>query len=328
MGDTCSLHVADEARVAVAVPARVRDASVTMPGTGTRDEGTWRVEPLAERDAEAVIAAGLGLARHPSATGFYLVAWEGSDALGHAHLALGDPPELQDVEVRPAHRRRGVGGALSAAAEHEAERRGHDRIRLTVSVENAAAQALYRSCGYVDSPIPPKRIQGTVRIRSGLLEFDDTLLTWDKALRPYAVLLHGAPGLPDYLDELATELESVFRPLRHTRHADRPFDAAAYAAGVDAEIARAGAERAWLVGHSSAAHLALHAAAAYPERVAGVVSIGGTEADGDGATRTRALKASAPPELPVLFVPDLAPWRERPGAVRDAVVDFRASRSS
>ncbi|HSS40205.1 MAG TPA: GNAT family N-acetyltransferase, partial [Polyangia bacterium] len=81
-----------------------------------------------------------------------------------------------------AYRRRGVGSALSAAAAAEARKRGFDRLRVTVSVQNAAAQALYCTLGYGDTGMPPRRVLGTVMIRTGPLEVDDTLLTWDKGL--------------------------------------------------------------------------------------------------------------------------------------------------
>jgi ribosomal protein S18 acetylase RimI-like enzyme len=142
---------------------------------------SWPVRPLSDEETERV-AAVLGLARLPSDKGFYLVAWECEEPLGHAHLALTDPPELQDVEVRPEYRRRGIASALTAAAEREAAARGFDRLRVTVSVDNAAAQAVYRGCGYVDVGIPPKRVQGTITIRTGPIDVDDSLLTWEKVL--------------------------------------------------------------------------------------------------------------------------------------------------
>jgi ribosomal protein S18 acetylase RimI-like enzyme len=142
---------------------------------------SWHVRPLSDEETERV-AAVLGLARLPSDKGFYLVAWEREEPLGHAHLALTDPPELQDVEVRPEYRRQGVASALTSAAEHEAGARGFDRLRVTVSVDNAPAQALYRRCGYVDVGLPPKRVQGTITIRTGPVDVDDTLLTWEKVL--------------------------------------------------------------------------------------------------------------------------------------------------
>jgi ribosomal protein S18 acetylase RimI-like enzyme len=141
------------------------------------------IRPLGEQDAERVIAAGLGLSRRPRGDGsFYLVAWQDDEPVGHAHLALSDPPELQDVSVLPAHRRRGVATALTRAAEQEAAARGYTVLRLTVGVDNDAAQALYRSLGYRDSGLPPKHVTGTVEIRTGPLEVDDTLLTWEKEL--------------------------------------------------------------------------------------------------------------------------------------------------
>ena len=143
--------------------------------------GAWEIRPLASEDVERVGGA-LGLARLHQDDGFYLVAWEVGKPLGHAYLALTDPPELQDVSVRSGHRRRGVASSLTAAAEREARARGFDRLRLTVSVENGPAQALYRGCGYVDAGLPPRRVRGTILLRTGPIEVNDTLLTWEKRL--------------------------------------------------------------------------------------------------------------------------------------------------
>jgi ribosomal protein S18 acetylase RimI-like enzyme len=128
------------------------------------------------------VAAVLGLARFHQGDGFYLVAWEQDEPLGHAHLALTDPPELQDVSVRPAYRRRGVASALTSAAEREAQIHGFDCLRLGVSTDNEGAQALYRRSGYLDVGVPPKRVLGTILIRTGPIEVDDTILTWEKRL--------------------------------------------------------------------------------------------------------------------------------------------------
>jgi ribosomal protein S18 acetylase RimI-like enzyme len=141
----------------------------------------WQIRELAPDEIDRV-AAVLGLARLGQGDGLYLVAWQTDEPLGHAHLALTDPPELQDVEVRPEYRRRGVASALTAAAEATAAARGFGRLRLQVSIGNAPAQALYRGLGFGDVGVPPRRVQGTVQIRSGPLEVDDTLLTWEKAL--------------------------------------------------------------------------------------------------------------------------------------------------
>jgi GNAT superfamily N-acetyltransferase len=141
----------------------------------------WQVRALAPTEVDRV-AQVLDLARLEQGDGFYLVLWEDDEPLGHAHLALTDPPELQDVAVRPEHRRRGVASALADEAEREVTARGLDRLRLTVSIGNEAAQTLYHGLGYRDVGIPPRRVHGTVRIRTGTLEVDDTLLTWEKSL--------------------------------------------------------------------------------------------------------------------------------------------------
>jgi GNAT superfamily N-acetyltransferase len=128
------------------------------------------------------VTAVLGLSRLHQGDGVYLVAWEGDEPLGHAHLALTDPPSLQDVSVRPEHRRRGVASALAAAAEQTAHDHGFDLLRLEVSACDEVAQAVYRGLGYVDAGVPPRRVVGTVMLRTGPLEVDDTLLTWEKRL--------------------------------------------------------------------------------------------------------------------------------------------------
>lgn len=143
--------------------------------------GPLVIRRLSTDEEEPVIAA-LSLARLRQGNGYYLVAWQGEDPVGHAHLALTEPPELQDVLVKDAYRRQGVASALTHAAEDEARGLGFDRLRLTVSVDNGPAQALYRQSGYLDTGLPPRRVKGTIQIRTGPIEVDDTLLTWEKKL--------------------------------------------------------------------------------------------------------------------------------------------------
>jgi GNAT superfamily N-acetyltransferase len=145
-------------------------------------ESVW-IRPLAPDDVGRVSVV-LSLARLYQGDGVYLVAWIGDEPVGHVHLALTDPPELQDVSVRPEYRRRGIASALTGAAEREACDRGFDRLRLGVSADNEAAQELYRELGFGDAGLPPKRVQGTILIRTGPIEVDDTLLIWDKRLPP------------------------------------------------------------------------------------------------------------------------------------------------
>ena len=74
--------------------------------------------------------------------------------------------------------------ALAAAAERAAAARGSDRLRLEVSLADDGARALYGRLGYHDIGRPPRRVQGTIRIRTGTIEVDDTLLTLEKSLEP------------------------------------------------------------------------------------------------------------------------------------------------
>lgn len=126
----------------------------------------------------------LGLARLNQGNGRYLVAWAGAQPVGHVHVVLTDPPELQDLEVRPSHRRRGVATALIAAAELEAHAHGSREIRLEVSVTDTAAQALYLGRGYVDAGLPIRRVTGRIDLRTGPIDVDDDLLTLTKPLDP------------------------------------------------------------------------------------------------------------------------------------------------
>ncbi len=150
-----------------------------MNATGSR--GRIVVRELADDEFERV-ASVLPLARLHQGDGFYLVAWEDERPLGHAYVAVLHFPELQDVYVRPEHRRRGVASAITSAAEKKALSLGFDRIRLEVGEGNTTAQALYRSCGFTETGAPPRRVKGTVLIRTGPIEVDDRLMMWEKQL--------------------------------------------------------------------------------------------------------------------------------------------------
>ena len=153
---------------------------MTLPGAGILSH-VIEVRQLTQTEIDSVVSV-LGLARLHQGDGFYLVAWRHTEPLGHLHLALTDPPELQDVYVREEHRREGVATALTRRAEDEARSRGFDGVRLGVRVDDAVAQAFYRQCGYVDAGIAPRRVKGTIEIRTGVIDVDDTLLIWEKRL--------------------------------------------------------------------------------------------------------------------------------------------------
>ncbi len=64
---------------------------------------------------------------------------------------------LEDLYVREAARRGGLGRALVEAAVVRATQRGCRRIELDVNEDNVAALALYRACGFTLEPKPPGR---------------------------------------------------------------------------------------------------------------------------------------------------------------------------
>lgn len=143
------------------------------------------IRPLSPSEL-VVVDAALPLSRLDSLQ-TYLVAWEGKEPIGHAHIAWvggkAGVPEVQDVFVPPERRRQGIATALTRAAERLAAERGFERISLSVSeTGNDAARALYEGLGYRDAGIPPQRVQGTIVIRGEPLKVDDTLLYLIKQL--------------------------------------------------------------------------------------------------------------------------------------------------
>jgi GNAT superfamily N-acetyltransferase len=118
----------------------------------------------------------------------YLIAWDGDLPVGHAHIAWAGThlglPEIQDVFVLPDRRRRGIAGSLTAAAERKAHERGWKQISLSVGYRNHAARRLYEKLGYADAGVDPVRVVGTIELRGGPIEVDDTLVYLTKTLEP------------------------------------------------------------------------------------------------------------------------------------------------
>jgi [ribosomal protein S18]-alanine N-acetyltransferase len=91
-------------------------------------------------------------------------------------------PEIQDVFVRADRRRQGVGTAVTRAAERAAGARGHRRVSIGTSIDNDGARRLYEGLGYRDAGVEPVRVHGTITIRTGPLEVDDTIVYLVKEL--------------------------------------------------------------------------------------------------------------------------------------------------
>ena len=114
------------------------------------------------------------------------MAWDDGDPVAHAHISWTETklgvPEIQDVFVREERRRQGLGAAVTLAAEQAVRVQGSTRISLGTSIDNRAALRLYEKLGYRDSGVAPERVYGTIMIRSGPLEVDDTLISLVKDL--------------------------------------------------------------------------------------------------------------------------------------------------
>jgi predicted GNAT family acetyltransferase len=118
----------------------------------------------------------------------YLVAWDGEQPVGHAHIAWAGThlglPEIQDVFVVPEQRHRGIATQLTHAAEEEARARGWESISLSVSQEaNLAATRLYAKLGFADAGVEPVRVSGVIMLRGRPFEVDDTLVYLSKSLQ-------------------------------------------------------------------------------------------------------------------------------------------------
>ena len=109
-----------------------------------------------------------------------------------------------------------------------------------------------------------------------------------------ALLLHGGPGLPDYLEGLAAELGDIFTTIRYTQRGTPPattggpYTIESHMADALAVLDGFGLEQAWAIGHSWGAHLALHLAVAHPERLYGIVCIDSLGASDDVLPEFRA----------------------------------------
>jgi pimeloyl-ACP methyl ester carboxylesterase len=94
-----------------------------------------------------------------------------------------------------------------------------------------------------------------------------------------ALVLHGGPGLPDYMEGCAVELGRLFTTIRYTQRGTAPstvsgpYTVETHMADALAVLDALGLDKAWAIGHSWGGHLALHLAVAHPEHLHGIVCI-------------------------------------------------------
>jgi pimeloyl-ACP methyl ester carboxylesterase len=114
------------------------------------------------------------------------------------------------------------------------------------------------------------------------------IVGWVRGSGPPALLLHGGPGMSDYLADLATELSAVMTVARYQQRGLAPSvvdgdrSVEGHVADAVAVLDALGWDRAWVIGHSWGGHLAMHLAVARPDRLLGVVALDALGAVGDG----------------------------------------------
>jgi proline iminopeptidase len=105
---------------------------------------------------------------------------------------------------------------------------------------------------------------------------------------PPVLLLHGGPGLSDYLGPLADELRDAYTVATYTQRGlapsteDGAMDVATHVADALRVADHLGWDRPVLGGHSWGGHLTLHVIAAHPDRFAAALVIDPLGAVGDG----------------------------------------------
>jgi proline iminopeptidase len=121
---------------------------------------------------------------------------------------------------------------------------------------------------------------------------------------PPVVLLHGGPGLSDYLDSLGEELASGYTVYRYQQRGllpsttSGPFSVEVHADDALAVLRAVVPNGAIVIGHSWGGYLALHLAAFRPDLVLGLVVVDSVGVVGDGgiADTSRLLQERLSPE--------------------------------
>jgi len=134
---------------------------------------------------------------------------------------------------------------------------------------------------------------------------EGTIIAWESGHGAPVLILHGGPGLSDYTAPLVTELDDAFRVIRYQQRglapstASGPFDIERHVADAIAVLDAAGADRAYVMGHSWGGHLAMHLAASQQDRLLGLVVIDplGAVPDGGEGDLERILSERTPPRL-------------------------------
>jgi ribosomal protein S18 acetylase RimI-like enzyme len=124
--------------------------------------GNWEAdgaEQRAARDMDSLLPQGTATPRT-----LLLTAEAEPGVVGWTWIALardGDPGAwVYQIEIDAAHRGRGYGRALLAAAEEEVRRHGVTTLGLNVFGDNAIARGLYASSGYETTTVQMRKRLG------------------------------------------------------------------------------------------------------------------------------------------------------------------------
>ncbi len=120
---------------------------------------TFEIQPFTPKYAKAVAALEAMCFSEPwSADGvlesfntgtLFLVAVTGENIIGYGGVQMvADEGYITNIAVDPAHRRQGVGDALTKALVKAAQQAGLAFISLEVRAGNLAAQRLYQNNGF------------------------------------------------------------------------------------------------------------------------------------------------------------------------------------
>jgi proline iminopeptidase len=129
-----------------------------------------------------------------------------------------------------------------------------------------------------------------------------SIVGWRSGSGPPALLLHGGPGLSDYTEGLAAELDDLFETFRYQQRGlapttiEAPYTIEAHVGDAVAVLDGLGLGRAVVVGHSWGGHLAMHLAVAQPTRVSAAVIVDPLGAVADGGDQE--LEANIMGQLP------------------------------
>jgi proline iminopeptidase len=131
------------------------------------------------------------------------------------------------------------------------------------------------------------------------------IATWRNGSGLPALLIHGGPGISEYTEELADELQPMFDTIRYQQRGlapttlAGPYTVETHISDAIAVLDALGIERAWAIGHSWGGYLAMHLAVTHPDRLLGLIALDPLGAVGDGgleAMRQR-IKEQIPAEV-------------------------------